>query len=143
MASRERQRDGRLPELRLFFFFLFPCRNHWLGWMGGSSSFSTRRCSPSLLTGYADDQAALCRRRSLICRTGTFSFFALEPNGYSFLFFFEQNTKDSSSGSRSRGLKRFACAPMYSLHAGSGLFLLAVLVGLQVRLSPSGLPPDT
>lgn len=31
---------------------------------------------------------------------------------------------------------------MYSLHAGSGLFLLAVLAGLQVRLSPSGLPPD-
>lgn len=111
--------------------------------MGGSGSFSTRRCSPSLLAGYTDDQAALRRRRSRLCRTRTFSSSALEPNGYSFLLFFEQNTKDSSSGSRSRGLERFACAPMYSLQAGSGLFLLALLAGLQVRFSPSPLPPDT
>lgn len=70
-----------------------------------------------------------------------FSFFALEPNGYSILlfFFFELNTKDSSSGSRGRGLERFACAPMYSLQAGSGPLLLAVLAGLQVSSPPSGL----
>lgn len=141
VASRERQSDGRHPDLRLSLFFLFPCRSHWLGWMGGSSSFSTRRCSPSLLTGYTDDQAALCRRRSRLCRTGTFSFSASAKRIF-FSSFFEPNTKDSSSGSRSRGLKRFACAPMYSLQAGSVLFLLAVLAGLQVRLSPSGLPPD-
>lgn len=74
--------------------------------MGGSSSFSTRRCSPSLLTGYADDQAALCRRRSLICRTGTFSFFALEPNGYSFLFFWTKH-KTLFFGIPKPGIKAF------------------------------------
>lgn len=89
-----------------------------------------------------DRRAAVCRRRSRLCRTGTFFFLSPRLSRTDilfFFFFFELNTKDSSSGSRGRGLKRFACAPMYSLQAGSGPFLLAVLAGLQVRLSPSGL----
>ena len=147
VASRERQRDGRLPDLRrwvvFFFFFLVSV----LESLAGLDRREQQLQYQALRSFTADwiRRRPSCSMPTPLPSLSHRDFFFLRAWAKRIFFssFSEQNTKDSSSGSRSQGLKRFACAPMYSLQAGSGLFLLAVLAGLQVRLSPSGLPPDT
>lgn len=123
----------------LSFFFFFVSVPESLAGLDGREQQLQYQALLSFTAGWIPTAELLyADAAAVFVAQGLFSFSALQPNGYSFLLFFELKTKDSSSGSRGRGLKRFACAPMYSLQAGSGPFLLAVLAGLQVSVSPSG-----
>lgn len=52
--------------------------------------------------------------------------------------FLKKKKRKSSVYTDSEAGKLSICGPMYTLQEGSGLFLLAVLAGLQVMLFPSG-----